>query len=212
MYTANGHTFVGEVVESVQSPFQLIEIVENTPFGTMMVIDGDIQVASKDHHLYHQAITAGVGYNDRILLIGGGDGYTAHRLNTYDCDTVHIEIDPEVVRLSNKYFQQDSQPLIGDGVDFVLNFYGQYYDRIIIDCHDPKGPSVPIYQPEFLHGCADALHSQGCLTLQLGAPDSEWVEPTLKSLSERFNIVGTGKIYIPSYFNDQLFAFAREPR
>ena len=70
---------VNEVLEDFKSKVgQHIEILELEQFGKSLFIDGEIQVAASDEHLYSSTFV-GEGLklnknNDKAAIIGGGDG------------------------------------------------------------------------------------------------------------------------------------------
>ena len=73
---------VNEVLEDFKSKVgQHIEILELEQFGKSLFIDGEIQVAESDEHLYSSTfVGAGLKLNknnERAAIIGGGDGGVA---------------------------------------------------------------------------------------------------------------------------------------
>lgn len=73
---------VNDVLEDFKSKVgQHIEILELEQFGKSLFIDGEIQVATTDEHLYSSTfVEAGLSLNknnERAAIIGGGDGGVA---------------------------------------------------------------------------------------------------------------------------------------
>ena len=73
---------VNDVLEDFKSKVgQHIEILELEQFGKSLFIDGEIQVAATDEHLYSSTfVGAGLNLNqnnERAAIIGGGDGGVA---------------------------------------------------------------------------------------------------------------------------------------
>ena len=73
---------VNKVLENFKSKVgQYIEILDLEQFGKSLFIDGEIQVAATDEHLYSSTfVGSGLSlneYNERAAIIGGGDGGVA---------------------------------------------------------------------------------------------------------------------------------------
>ena len=100
---------VNDVLEDFNSKVgQHIEILELEQFGKSLFIDGEIQVASSDEHLYSSTfVRAGLNLNkdnDRAAIIGGGDGGVARECMSKKFNFVDwYELDSEVVEVCNKH-------------------------------------------------------------------------------------------------------------
>ena len=100
---------VNDVLEDFKSKVgQHIEILELEQFGKSLFIDGEIQVAATDEHLYSSTfVGAGLNLNknnERAAIIGGGDGGVARECISKDFNFVDwFELDPEVVDVCNKH-------------------------------------------------------------------------------------------------------------
>mgnify|MGYP001316062413 CR=1 FL=1 len=87
---------VNEVLEDFKSKVgQHIEILELEQFGKSLFIDGEIQVAASDEHLYSSTfVGAGLKLNkdnERAAIIGGGDGGVGVvGIQGYDTDLGYI--------------------------------------------------------------------------------------------------------------------------
>ena len=98
---------VNEVLEDFKSKVgQHIEILELEQFGKSLFIDGEIQVAASDEHLYSSTfVGSGLNLNkdnDRAAIIGGGDGGVARECISKKFNFVDwYELDPEVVEVCN---------------------------------------------------------------------------------------------------------------
>ena len=80
---------VNDVLEDFKSKVgQHIEILELEEFGKSLFIDGEIQVAATDEHLYSSTfVGAGLNLNknnERAAIIGGGDGGVARECISKD--------------------------------------------------------------------------------------------------------------------------------
>ena len=100
---------VNDVLEDFKSKVgQHIEILELEQFGKSLFIDGEIQVASTDEHLYSSTfVGAGLNLNkdnEKAAIIGGGDGGVARECISKNFSFVDwYELDPEVVDVCNKH-------------------------------------------------------------------------------------------------------------
>jgi spermidine synthase len=78
---------VESIVVSRKSPFQQIDIFRTPHFGLMLTLDGIVQVAESDEHLYHELlIHPGCTLLPIVrsaLVLGGGDGCAARELLKY---------------------------------------------------------------------------------------------------------------------------------
>ena len=77
-------------------------------FGKSLFIDGEIQVAATDEHLYSSNfVGAGLNLNkdnEKAAIIGGGDGGVARECISKDFSFIDwYELDPEVVDVCNKH-------------------------------------------------------------------------------------------------------------
>ncbi len=94
---------VNDVLEDFKSKIgQHIEILDLEQFGKSLFIDGEIQVAATDEHLYSSTfVGAGLNLNkdsERAAIIGGGDGGVARECISKNFSFVDwYELDPEVV-------------------------------------------------------------------------------------------------------------------
>ena len=171
-------------LDSVQSPYQLIEIYDTATYGKLMVIDGSNMVTTRDNFLYHEVLahTALFTHPDprRVLIIGGGDcGTLREVLKHPNVEKVwQIDIDEMVTRMSEKYFpelcESNHDPraniLFADGIEWIKNCEPGSIDVIIVDCTDPVGPAVGLFASDFYRDCFRALGPRGLLMQQSESP------------------------------------------
>ena len=69
---------VKRLLESTESKFQRIDVLDTEDFGRMLVLYGSIMVAENDLDSYNEMITHVPIFShprpDKVLIIGGGDG------------------------------------------------------------------------------------------------------------------------------------------
>lgn len=167
------------LIESVQTPFQKIDIYQTVPFGKMLVHDDVIMLTEFDESHYHEMI-AHVPLHvhphpANVLVIGGGDGGTLREvLKHTEVSSAHLcEIDEMVVRVCQKHLPALScsfddprvELFFEDGAKFVKE-KKNFYDLIIVDSSDPIGPAEVLFQKEFYQGMHRALKPDGIVVTQ----------------------------------------------
>ena len=144
---------VNDVLEDFKSKVgQHIEILELEQFGKSLFIDGEIQVAATDEHLYSSTfVGAGLNLNknnERAAIIGGGDGGVARECISKDFNFVDwFELDPEVVDVCNKHLgdigkkatEKNSVKCVwGDAFESIKSVEEDTYDHIFVDLNDDQ--------------------------------------------------------------------------
>jgi spermidine synthase len=168
-----------EILESVNSKFQKIDVYETISFGKMLVHDEVIMATEFDEANYHEMIVH-VALNvhalpQRVLVIGGGDGGTLREvLKHKEVQIAHLcEIDEQVIEICKKHFPNlscsfndpRSKIFIEDGAEFVKN-RENFYDVIIVDSSDPIGPAEVLFQEQFYKSMFNALTDNGIVITQ----------------------------------------------
>ena len=167
-----------------ETEHQHLIIIETPEFGRLMMLDGVIQLASKDEFVYHEMMAHvplfAHGRAKKALIIGGGDGGVLREaLRHPELESVTLcEIDRSVIDLCRAHFPEVSagayddprtRILIADGTKFVAET-DERFDVIMVDSTDPIGPGVVLFTREFYAGCRKALAKGGLLTTQNGLP------------------------------------------
>ena len=144
---------VNNVLEDFKSKVgQHIEILELEQFGKSLFIDGEIQVASTDEHLYSSTfVGAGLSLNknnERVAIIGGGDGGVARECISKNFNFIDwYELDPEVVDVCNKHLgdigkkatEKNSVKCVwGDAFEIINSVNDDTYDHIYVDLNDDQ--------------------------------------------------------------------------
>ena len=125
---------VNDVLEDFKSKIgQHIEILELEQFGKSLFIDGEIQVAASDEHLYSSTfVGASLALNkdnERAAIIGGGDGGVARECISKKFNFIDwYELDPEVVEVCNLHLGDiGKKPL----KKIQLNVFGEMLLRVL---------------------------------------------------------------------------------
>jgi len=163
---------------------QHLIIIETPEFGRVMMLDGVIQLASKDEFVYHEMMAHvplfAHGRAKKALIIGGGDGGVLREaLRHPELESVTLcEIDRRVIDLCRAHFPEVSAAayddprtriVIADGTKFVAET-DERFDVIMVDSTDPIGPGVVLFTRKFYADCRKALAKGGLLTTQNGLP------------------------------------------
>ncbi|KGG14535.1 Spermidine synthase [Prochlorococcus sp. MIT 0602] len=220
-----------KVIEA-RSDFQKISIFETNRYGKALLLDDCWMTAEyqeKQYHecLTHPALTSAKELNN-VLIIGGGDGGSARECLKYTelklLDLV--EIDSKVIELSKEYLSNIGGNCwkdkrlnlqIKDGISWVENSKENYYDAIIIDGSDPKGPAKGLFNKEFFQNCHRILKPDGVFASQSESPEAfrKIHIDTVKTIREIFEyadpLYGSVPIY-PSGWWSWTFASINHPR
>ncbi|KEG12133.1 putative spermidine synthase [Trypanosoma grayi] len=211
---------VNKVLYDAPTQFQHLSVFETDPkgpWGTVMTLDGCIQLTDFDEFVYHEMLghTSLCSHPnpERVLIIGGGDGGVMREVLRHEtvkeCELV--DIDGDVMKLSKLHFPQISCALsnpratvrVADGAAFVKQAPDNTYDVIIIDTTDPAGPASDLFGEAFYHSVLRILKPGGICCNQ---GESIWLD--LKMIENMagfiknkvgFASVKYGMIYIPTY-------------
>jgi spermidine synthase len=144
-----------------------IVIADSDAFGRMLFLDGELQSASADEHIYHETLvhpvmaastsTSSSRQGARVLVVGGGEGATVREVLKWSPFVVDwVDIDRELVNLCNEYLKWAPDVLLHPAVRYqgrdireALATLGQY-DVIILDLPDPDGDTGYLYSDEFM--------------------------------------------------------------
>lgn len=175
---------VEEMLYQEKSDFWDLSIFENSRFGRVLAMDGVIQFTEKDEFIYHEMMAhvplLSHPNPKSVLIIGGGDGGLLREVLRHDYleKVVQVEIDPNVIELSKKYFPSLSNGafnnpkatlVIQDAAKYVKETE-ETFDVIICDSNDPEGPAKVLFSTEFYGDCKQILNPNGIFVNQNGVP------------------------------------------
>jgi spermidine synthase len=175
-----------QVLYESQTEHQHLVIFDNATFGRVMMLDGVVQLTTRDEFIYHEMMAhvplfaLGAERAKRVLIIGGGDGGVMREVLKHRSveRVVLCDIDRTVVELSRQYLPEISQGafddpraevVIADGVKYVAETE-EWFDVIIVDSTEPVGPAAVLFTREFFRSCAGCLELPGVLVTQNGLP------------------------------------------
>jgi spermidine synthase len=175
---------VERIVHESRTDHQHLVLFEHKFFGKMLMLDGAIQITSRDEYVYqemmsHVPLFAHGGAED-VLIIGGGDCGISEEVLKHPAvkRLTQVEIDASVVEFAKQHYPEFTEPVfadrrfesvIGDGRRFVAET-DRRFDAIIVDSTDPQGPGAVLFTKEFYAGCKRCLKSGGVLVTQNGVP------------------------------------------
>ncbi len=222
----------GHRIIEKQSKFQKITIFNSKRYGKSLLLDDCWMTAEKQEKQYHECIVhpalCSTKELNNILIIGGGDGGTARECLKYE-ELMHIdlvEIDSLVIEMSKKYLSSigggcwEDPRLnvhIKDGISWVKDGRDSFYDAIIIDSSDPKGPSKGLFNKSFYKNCHRLLKPCGVFSAQTESPESfqKIHIDTVKMIRDVFDyadpLYGNVPLY-PSGWWSWTFASLEKPR
>ena len=166
---------VENILYKGKSRFQDIMVVENSDFGKMLLLDNVVQLTEADEFFYHEMLAHVVLHAQpnpkKVVVIGGGDGGVVREaLKHKSIEKVwFIEIDEEVIKVSEKFFPQvasgNKDPRVEikcmDGAEFVKMLPAKDIDAIIVDSTDIIGFARTLYTKEFFAAVRHCLKDTG---------------------------------------------------
>jgi spermidine synthase len=199
-----------------ETEHQRLIIFKNADYGRVMMLDGIVQLSTKDEFVYHEMMAHvplfAHGRAKKALIVGGGDGGVLREaLRHPELEEVTLcEIDRGVIDLCRQHFPDISagayddprtRIVIADGTKFMAES-GERFDVIMIDSTDPVGPGAVLFTRAFYADCAKSLKPGGLLVTQNGLP---FLQPDeLKQSVGYFReLFGDASCYLattPSYF------------
>ena len=198
-----------------RTAFQEVQIFENRSLGRVMTLDGVIQTTEADEFMYHEMLSHPAilahGAVERVLVIGGGDGGCIEEVLKHAVErVVMVELDGDIVTLSQKYLPTISNGAFEDPrLELVLADGARYaaetaerFDLIIVDSTDPIGPGIVLFEPPFYAGCRRAMAPGAILITQNGVPffQRPGFEATGRTRAGLFRHSGYFYASVPSYF------------
>ena len=205
---------VNNVLEDFTSKVgQHIEILDLEQFGKSLFIDNELQVASKDEHLYSSTfVNSSLKLSkakDKTAIIGGGDGGVARECISKDFNSIDwFELDPEVVEVCNRHLskvgnnatKKNSVKCIwGDAFENIKSVENNRYDKIFVDLNDDQ--YCIDLAAKNMKSFKRILKPNGVITAQVGSQDKKpkQVDNWQKIFSNNFGNSKLDRIFIPSF-------------
>jgi len=209
-----GHTYTGTRLYAGKSKFQNMEIHRNQTFGTMLFLDGKIQISERDENRYHQYLVAAPLLAHRapksVCIIGGGDCFSLEEVAKHTSlkRILMLEIDKGVVNFCTRHYPVIQKVRKDPRIEIIYQDARQYlettresFDVLIIDLTEPHGPSKMLYTREFYRICQKHLTRGGILSIHT---DNHFLFPTsfatiYKTLTSVFPHILTARVDMPCF-------------
>jgi spermidine synthase len=158
-----------------------VVIADSPAYGRMLFLDGELQSAAADEHIYHETLVhpamALAATRRRVLVVGGGEGATVREVNRWSgVERVDwVDYDGELVQLCRQHLKWApyaySHPLIRYMAADIRGAWSNLlteYDVIILDLPDPDGDTGYLYSDEFWADVKGRLAPGGRLVTHCG--------------------------------------------
>ena len=212
---SSGVYFDGTLIDSLRTPYQLIEVFETPALGKLLRIDGANMTSERDEFFYHENLVhpAAIAHPAprSVLIVGGGDGGSSEEILKHATveRVVLAELDQGVIDIARKHFRSVHHDVfanpkldvrITDGAAFI-RMSADRFDLIYLDLTDPVGPAEALYTQDFYRDCRRALAAGGALVAHIGSPFSQpaRVATSVSNLRAVFAHVAPYFVHIPSY-------------
>jgi spermidine synthase len=213
-----------------RTQFQQLELWDSPDHGKLLLLDGELQSASRDEFIYHETLVIpAVVRNDNprsALILGGGEGGTLRELLRPNCmkRVVMVDIDGEVVDLcrrvvpehANGAFEDPRTDLvIGDALEYMRTT-DEGFDLIVSDLTQPTNVlnlSTSLFSVDAFRLVHSRLAPGGVFSLQAAEGNLGQIETHLqivRNLREVFRNVRTMLVHIPSFCCHWCFCVASD--
>lgn len=197
-----------------KSKYQQIAFYDTKDYGKVLLLDGILQTTENDEFIYHEIlchVPMLLHPNpEKVLVVGGGDGGSLEELLKHPIkEAWMVDIDGKVVKLCQKYLPsisknafQDKRThlIIGDGQKIIKRLEN-YFDVIILDLSDPRGPAKKLISTNFYQNVKKALTKNGLVSIQSGSFDCqpELINTIYNRIKKVFPFIEIRKAMVPSY-------------
>lgn len=202
-----------------QSAFQTIDFYDTEAFGKMLFLDGHVQLAELDEHVYHECLVhiplLNASNPGKALIVGGGDGGVLRELLKWPLEQVDlVEIDERVIAASKSawpglsagaFEDPRANVMIQDAFKYVQGCR-ETYDLVVMDStdvyeEDDASLSQMLFTREFYADLARLLADDGFVVTQ--ADNLVFCPYSLRAIEAEFGAVfartGSYHAAIPSF-------------
>jgi len=206
---------------SKKSNFQRIEIFKTKEFGKVLVLDGEVQLSTKNGFVYHEMLVhPAMLYHqnpEKVLIIGGGDGGVLRETVKHPVKEIYlVDIDKKVIEVSKKYLPSVSKEafldkrlkiFIEDGLKFVKK-YNDFFDIVIEDLTDPSGPSMELWKTGFFRDIFKALKRNGISVCQSGNFKEPYAKKARRDIKKIFPFFKVHRAFVGCFpLGEHTFSF-----
>lgn len=220
-----------ELVSRRRSSYQDIAIVETLDFGRALFLDGLIQSAEFDEHIYHEylvhpAMLMHSKVRD-VLVAGVGEGACLREIfrHAQVKSVLAVDIDAELIEVAREFLPSWHQGYFDDPrVSLRIEDVNDTLDAIklgsldlaILDLTDPVDEhELATLDYDFFPRLSRALRPDGLVVMQLGELDAQVADATatsVASLRADFAWVDFGSVRIESFDSIWGYAFASQQK
>lgn len=212
-----------DILISKKTKYQKIDIIKTKYWGQILFIDNLLMKTQRDGHIINEMIVHPImmtgNKKKKVLIVGGGEGFTATLLLKYPyIEQIDIiDIDGEFVEICKKYYPEQMKCLkdprvnliVEDGLEYMKNT-DQIYDAIFTTPTDPLSLSDPLFVDDYYKLCNKCLTEDGVYETDAYMPFYKYgnIDYAVinKNISKYFSIAKIYTATIPT-FPGGLFAF-----
>ena len=210
--------------------FQKVDIIHNKFFGKILFLDGDIESAEYDEHVYHECLVQPAMIHHpnpkKVLILGGGEGASLREVLKHKSveKVVMIDIDEELVNICKKHLSEWHQGAFSDKRAEVLFMDAfkylretkEKFDIVIEDLLSPDiEASTALFRKELFEGIKKVLAKNGIAVFQAGRTDlvigtGVYYKKFVGVVSSLFKHVKKFHVFIPSFYFTWGYVMASE--
>jgi spermidine synthase len=219
--TSSWGFLIEKEIYSGKSKFQKIEVFKTKEFGKVLVLDGLIQLSTKDEFIYHETLVHPAMLSHRkpekVLIVGGGDGGALREVVKYPVKEIFlVDIDKKVIEISKEYlpsvskgaFQDKRLKIFIEDASKFMKRYKNYFDVIIEDLTDPSPVAKFCWNIKFYRDIRNALKENGVAGFQSGYLKEPFAKKARRDLAKVFPFFCIHKAFVGCFpFDEHTFSF-----
>jgi spermidine synthase len=205
-----------------ETKFQTVEIVESPKFGKMLILDGKIQSAALDEHIYHEALVHPAmlmhPHPRRVLILGGGEGAALREVLRYGMvqEVVMVDLDEEVVDLCRQHLPEIAGKALEDPratlvTEDARDFLQRSDDRFDVIIQDITDAVTADFSEAYYRTIQQRLADRGILTMQaleLSLSDYTGHIGVRQDVGRVFSSLFSYRAFVPSFRGEWGFLLA----
>lgn len=221
---------VKEVLAYGETDYQHYAILDTYAYGKVLFLDGFVQSAQKDEHIYHECLIQPAmlshPHPQKVLVIGAGEGASAREILYHPTveKVVLIDLDQHLIEQVKTHldtfhrgaFDHPKVELrFQDGYEY-LQSCEEKFDVIVIDVVDAieEGPAQKLYSREFYNYLRQhCLNNNGIVVVQsmemndVDLSDDWYVH---REMVQSFKHVSSYATFVPSFWSKWRYTIASD--
>lgn len=185
---------------SFDTALQKVELITNSHFGRILFLDGVLQSATADEHIYHEALV-GAGMrteSSRVLIAGGAEGAVAREVLKWS-NVSHVQMidwDSELVthlhkeeKMNESIWSDSRFHYSGKDIVRFCEETSQEFDTVFLDLLDIESEADIVKTQHILRWIRNVVTPEGKIVMNVGRS---------KDIAKKFagNII---EILVPSF-------------